>query len=40
MIDTRAIAIDLIARCAALGFALRPDGDGWELRGNGRSNAV
>jgi DNA adenine methylase len=26
---------DLIARCAQRGWAVQPDGDGWELRGNG-----
>lgn len=26
---------DLIVRCAAFGWTLRPDSDGWELLGNG-----
>lgn len=26
---------DLIARCATFGWILHPDGDGWELLGNG-----
>jgi hypothetical protein len=26
---------DLIDRCAAFGWTLRPDGGGWELLGNG-----